>query len=190
MSDRDITSIPDEYKIFVKSLVSPPVPKNEQQVNELHLVYGIIGEIIEFRNTWDGESPKKMEELFKEAGDILYYLTAYSDQVNIYIKMNPLLDDITQESFIKLFITVDKFMDLNKRKFFYNNPDPSLPIRIVNTFLELSDAITLIIHSFFSYRDVIDGNYKKLKARYGEGSFSIEASVARRDEREPKFEGF
>ena len=180
----DILHIPAEYPQFCTSLVSPPREKSLEEINIIHLVYGIVGELLEFRNTCEAPAnsiPNYSEELLKEAGDIMFYLSAYGQATGVYIPLNQYTEDVSQEFFRRLFVKVDKFLDLNKKKYFYNNDDSELDVKIRNAFLDLCDTTTLMLHSFFSYKRIIDGNYSKLKARYPEG-FSVQASVARADE--------
>ena len=181
----DVKEVPTEYQEFCVALVSPPREKSLQELDIIHMVYGIVGEIIEFRNTCESNPlsiPNYRQELLKEAGDILYYLTAYGFKTNNYLYLNPLTEDVSDQFFLRLFKQVDKFFDLNKKKYFYNNDDSELNVKITVAFQDLCSTTTLMLHSFFTYKEIIDANIEKLDARYKGRKFSLAASIARADE--------
>lgn len=170
-----------QYRDFVLSLISPPRDKYKDEVNKLHMAWGFIGEIIEFVN--ESKLLNNTEKCFKEAGDIMFYNIAFGALTgtapDIVYKVSGLSIETLEHN---VFKAVELFMDVIKKKEFYYDPDPNLHFQLQLAYRRLSHCATELISAYFPIRNIVDGNYAKLRARHKNG-FSIESARAKVDEK-------
>ena len=157
----------------------------------LHAVIGSLTEVEEIlENYEDGElvvDINKQGSVVEESADIFWYLSILFRELNIRnynYKPNEFKIDVPFNTLLSFTTVSLKFLDLLKKKIFYNKEIPK------ETMIDLSIKLHSLLSHFCNQYNadidvILEKNISKLKSRYGE-KFSSDKAINRDLETERK----
>lgn len=174
------------YQEYTKVALRTIKPHDSKELGICDWMLGIMGEVSEVhevlhKNIWRN---KDKMELAKECSDVIWYLTALIDELNLEIDFDPFLVSSgirmnTSDSIFYLHFYAGQLCEKIKHKLMHHENIPAQDI-VNNIALIFTMVDTVLWQYGIDIADAAELNAAKLTHRYGGGEYNDGASANRK----------